>query len=158
MGVILLSRMAYTKDLQFICITCVPYTEVFQEVCCICRSFSELCYLCTFPRSMLHFQWSIPRSTSFFIGTKTQQVILGSETQLFLLSKQITGQGFPSVNASKPNNIVSTCSITRAQEAYTNTGLMQKSVCYSNRKHKQMAMWKQREKSNRCKNKKEQRL
>lgn len=48
MRVILLSCIAYARDLQFIYITCATSAELFQEVPYICGSFSELCYICMF--------------------------------------------------------------------------------------------------------------
>lgn len=62
MGVILLSHIDYTKDLQFICITCVTHAEFSQEVCYICRSFPEVCYI-----------FSNQFQTGALLGTKTQQ-------------------------------------------------------------------------------------
>lgn len=55
MGVILLLCIVYTKDLQFIYL---------------------VLHIQKFPRSMLRIQWPVPSRTSYFFGTKTQQIFL----------------------------------------------------------------------------------
>lgn len=52
-----------------------------HNLCYICRSFSEVCYICKFPTSMLHVQWLISSRNSYFLGTERQQSFLISLIQ-----------------------------------------------------------------------------
>ena len=87
-----------------------------HHLCYMCRNFPRgmlhmqkflrvMLHMLKFPRSMLCIQWPIPSRTSYFLDTN----LLGSETQLFLLSEQTAEQGHPSMNTSKLNYIVITC-------------------------------------------------
>ena len=70
MGAILLSHVAYTKDLQFICITCVTHAEASKR--CVM-------YLVADSKQDLLFSW--------YQDSAELPYLLGSETQLFLISK-----------------------------------------------------------------------
>jgi len=68
----------------------------------LCRSFSEyVTYSETDSKQDLLFPW--------YEDSVELPYLLGSETQLFLLSEQTAEQGHPSMNTSKLNNIVTTC-------------------------------------------------
>ena len=94
MGVILLSRMAYTKDLQFICITCVPYTEVFQEICCICRSFSECVTYASFPEVCCLFSDQFQEAPPFSLVQRLSRSSLVQRHSSSCYLNKLKGRGF----------------------------------------------------------------
>jgi len=80
----------------------VKYSEVYSEFCYGFR-FSQkyVTYSMTHSKPGLLFPW--------YKDSAGLPYLLGSETQLFLLSKQIAGHRYPSTNISKLNYAVTIC-------------------------------------------------
>lgn len=86
---------SWHKRSVYIYITGVTYAEVFQEVCHICRSFSELPYICKF--SQKNVTYSVTHSKQdlllpWYKDSAGLSCLLDSEAGLFLLLKQIAEQ------------------------------------------------------------------